>query len=59
MGDLKWKFSTFYGLPGATTYQKLSQRSKDSLDTCSHPAPGGTPHFRPVCTKIGAHRDFD
>ena len=37
MGDVKWNFSTFCGLSGTTTYQKLPQRTIDPLDPIATP----------------------
>ena len=36
----KWKFSTFYGLPGTTSYPYLPLRTIDPPDTRSHPQGG-------------------
>ena len=36
LGYVKWKFSTFCGLSGTTTYQKLPQRTIDHLDLCNY-----------------------
>ena len=36
----KWKFSTFYGLPGTTSYPYLPLRMIDPPDTRSHPQGG-------------------
>ena len=37
----KWKFSTFCGLPGTTSYPYLPLRTIDPPDTRSHPRPTG------------------
>ena len=36
----KWKFSTFCGLPGTTSYPYLPLRTIDPPDTRSHPQGG-------------------
>merc|ERR1712051_381973 len=36
----KWKFSTFYGLSGTTSYPYLPLRTIDPPDTRSHPQGG-------------------